>query len=68
MTEKEQNVTLSAMSIYGGGFAHKLSTAWSHADEDSSAQLGRSFPELVEQYGPGSVFYAAASHESQGVL
>lgn len=53
--------TTRAMRSFGGSFAQHIGSALQVADLSNSARLQLAFPDLIEKYGPGSAFYAAAA-------
>ena len=60
LTELQRRTTLHAMVRFGGGFVSRLGEAWQSAHHGNAQQLAIVFPELVENYGPGSAPYARA--------
>lgn len=46
-----------AMERDGGGFCAKLARAWFAADPRNKARIEQAFPELLEDFGPGSAFF-----------
>ena len=61
LTIDQQLGTLHAMRVFGGSFAEALSIAWIRADRTNDEILAKAFPNLINQYGPGSRFYESAS-------
>ena len=49
--------TFEAMQRYGGGFCGKLAQAWFAADPRNKARIEQAFPELLDDFGPGSAFF-----------
>lgn len=48
-----------AMETFGGAFAQSIAHAWRCADQGNRQRLLAAFPELVAEYGSGSLPYAA---------
>jgi len=46
-----------AMTKYGGGFVSGLALAFSRADTGNASRLIQAFPEIFQQFGPGSPFF-----------
>ena len=46
--------TFEAMERNGGGFCSKLARAWFAADPRNKARIEQAFPELLQDFGPGS--------------
>jgi hypothetical protein len=44
------------MEVYGGGFAHALARALILADLINQQKILNAFPEMIERYGPDSIF------------
>jgi hypothetical protein len=55
------------MRHYGGSFCKKLADAYCAADLTNKAKILNAWPELYEQYGPGSRFAQARIAELQNV-
>lgn len=58
LTADELAGTMRTMRMYGGGFMYQLAEALNYADRGNTNRLLIAFPEIVERYGPGTVFYA----------
>lgn len=57
LNDQQKYLVLAAMCAYGGGFVSRLAEAWVHADVTNTARLEQAFPDMVERYGPGTIFY-----------
>jgi len=57
VTEKQIQSTVKTAHQYGGSFISKLAEAALAGDPRNRDRVLRAFPEIVAQYGPGSVFY-----------
>lgn len=66
MTDQDTWTMREAMDQYGGGFVEAFAECLARADRNNFGRLLNAFPELVEQYGPGSKFFDAirATEES----
>lgn len=60
--------TTEAMQRFGGNFVHYLACALRHADSANREKLLTAFPEIVEKYGPGSIFYASVIIDADGKI
>lgn len=58
LTCDQQVHTLLSCAKFGGNFARKLAEAALSADPTNRALVFRTWPMLVENYGPGSAFYS----------
>jgi hypothetical protein len=67
MTPDDHFIFVETMRRYGGGFCKKLADAYSVADLSNKAKILNTWPELYEQYGPGSRFAQARIAELQNV-
>jgi hypothetical protein len=59
VTDDEFIYTCHTMLRYGGGFVTSIAEAGFKADAHNRRRLMAAFPEIFEQYGPGSSFYMA---------
>jgi hypothetical protein len=57
LTATQMHRTFAAMEQHGGGFCRALAQAWYVADRSNKARIQAAFPHLVEDFGPGSVYY-----------
>lgn len=60
MTLHDLHYTCVAMRRYGGSFVNCIASAIEHADETNRQRLIAAFPDLIEKYGPGSLFFKEA--------
>lgn len=60
LTPTQLHRTWVAIERNGGGFCERLARAWFHADDRNRARLNAAFPELLNDFGPGSYFYVDA--------
>lgn len=65
MTILERDVMVDALTTYGDTFGVSLSAAWRVANHVQAARLGRAWPDLVRQYGPGSEPYRRIADRRQ---
>ena len=63
LAEDKKYFTIQAMTAYGGSFVQALATAYARADMVNSARIESAFPDLFEQYGPGSASFRHARAE-----
>jgi hypothetical protein len=59
-TTTQLHRTWVAIERNGGGFCERLARAWFHGDDRNKARLNAAFPELLNDFGPGSYFYVDA--------
>ena len=55
MTERELAETIDRMETYAGSFYTRLAQALRVADLSNRSRLLAAFPEIVKNYGPGSM-------------
>ena len=55
MTERELAETIDRMETYAGSFYTRLGQALRVADKSNKSRLLAAFPEIVKNYGPGSM-------------
>lgn len=67
MTPDDHYIFAEVMRHYGGHFCKKLADAYCAADLTNKAKILNAWPELFEQYGPGSRFAQARLAEIQNV-
>jgi len=60
LSGEDYYVLTETMSRYGGHFCKKLSEAIRAADSNNKQKIIDAFPEIVKDYGPGSVFARAS--------
>ncbi len=58
MTQDEIFWTLQTAVTYGGGFMARLASAALVADADNKSKIFKTWPEIIEKYGPNSALYA----------
>lgn len=66
-TSDDFYIFAETMRRYGGGFCKKLADAFCAADSSNKQKIIAAFPELVENYGPGSRFAQAMQQEKVNV-
>lgn len=59
MTHRERAVMVMAMKEIGGTFVQAMAHAFACANPGNCQRLADAFPELVHEYGPGSLPFAA---------
>ena len=57
MTQSEIFRMFQIAQIHGGDFFQKLATAGLVADPDNVGKILRTWPNIKQQYGPGTPFY-----------
>ncbi len=57
MTQDETFWTLQTAITHGGGFMNRLAGAALAADADNKAKIFKTWPEIIEKYGPNSALY-----------
>ena len=57
MNQSEIFRTLQTASKYGGGFMQLLARAAIVADPDNKAKILKTWPEIINTYGPNSALY-----------
>lgn len=57
LTPDQQCHLVDAMHRYGGGFVNALASAMERADGRNRQRLLDTFPDIVNDYGPGGLFY-----------
>ena len=60
LTPTQLHRTWVAIERNGGGFCERLARAWFHGDSRNRERLNAAFPELLQDFGPGSYFYVDA--------
>lgn len=60
LSGEDYYVLTETMSRYGGHFCKKLAEAIRAADGNNKQKIIDAFPEIVKDYGPGSVFARAS--------
>jgi hypothetical protein len=58
--------TAMALETYGGSFASCLGKALLQADLDNRRRLIEAFPEIMSNYGPGSIDFFNARRDYYG--
>lgn len=57
LTHTEVMKTFEAASRFGGSFMKAIAVAGLHADPDNVGKILRTWPNIKQQYGPGTPFY-----------
>jgi hypothetical protein len=67
MTSDDFYILTETMRCYGGHFCAKLADAICAADTSNKQKILIAFPEIVEKYGPGSIFAKSMTAEKASV-
>ena len=63
----ELHQTKQAMRAFGGGFVNALVDLLDRADLPNQRIAMRAWPDIFEQYGPGTAFYRALTPKAREI-